>query len=97
MVTVIPSLPKKGVFEPADIAAMSRALDEVCDVLELRDNSGVREVIAERIIELARRGERSPKRLRDRVLSKAGLAEYGDHPITPGNSGGQSSGTPPRN
>ena len=29
-----------------------------------------------RVIDLARRGERSPTRLRDRVLYEAGLAEY---------------------
>jgi hypothetical protein len=35
---------------------MQRALDDVCDVLKLRDDSNAREIIAERIIDLARRG-----------------------------------------
>ena len=80
MGTIIPFLRdglglRDSVFEPHDIQAMSRALDDVCEVLKLRDSSA-KEVIAGRIIDLARRGERSPTRLRDRVLYEAGLAEY---------------------
>ena len=92
--TILPFVHKKSVFERDDIAAMSTAFDDVCNVLKLRDGTDVREIIAERIIDLARRGERSLKRLRDRVLGEAGLAEYADHPTTPRNSGGQSSETP---
>jgi hypothetical protein len=55
---------------------MSRALDDVCAALNLKDDSAAREVVAARIIDLARCGERSPTRLRDRVLHEAGLAEY---------------------
>jgi hypothetical protein len=63
-------------FEPHDIQAMSIALDDVCKALDLTDQAkAAREVIAERIIELARRGERSPTRLRDRVLQESGLAD----------------------
>jgi hypothetical protein len=81
MGTIIPFLRdgaclRDSVFEPHDIKAMSMALDDVCETLKLRDDSSAREVIAARIIELARRGERSPTRLRDRVLHEAGLAEY---------------------
>lgn len=80
MGTIIPFLRdglglRDSVFEPHDIQAMSRALDDVCEVLKLRDSSA-KEVIAGRIIDLARHGERSPTRLRDRVLHEAGLAEY---------------------
>ena len=80
MGTIIPFLRdglglRDSVFEPHDIQAMSRALDDVCEVLKLRDSSA-KEVIAGRIIDLARRGERSPTRLRDSVLREAGLAEY---------------------
>lgn len=79
--TIIPFLPKgaglrDSVFDPHDITAMSRALDDVCEVLKLKDDSPAREIMAARIIDLARRGERSPTRLRDRVLHEAGLAEY---------------------
>jgi hypothetical protein len=77
MTTILPFLHNGHVtaFGPADIKAMSIALDDVCKTLNLSDSAKVeREVIAERIIELARRGERSPTVLRDRVLEEAGLA-----------------------
>jgi tartrate dehydratase beta subunit/fumarate hydratase class I family protein len=71
--TIVPLL-RDSAFEPDDIKVMSAALDEVCDTLHLTDRAkAAREVIAERIIELARRGERSPTRLRDRVLKETGL------------------------
>jgi hypothetical protein len=80
MGTIIPFLHdgarlQDSVFEPHDIKAMSMALDDVCSALKLRDGSA-KEVIAARIIDLARCGERNPTRLRDRVLHEAGLAEY---------------------
>jgi hypothetical protein len=58
-------------FEPSDISVMSLALDDVCKALRLDGNAKAREVVAERIIELVRRGERSPRRLRDRLLREA--------------------------
>jgi|HubBroStandDraft_6_1064221.scaffolds.fasta_scaffold915139_2 hypothetical protein len=75
MATILPFLrDREVVFDPDDITAMSTALDEVCKVLRLRKDSAAREVMAVRIIELAKTGERSPTRLRDRVLHEAGLA-----------------------
>jgi hypothetical protein len=62
-----------GVFEPDDIKAMSLAFEDVCKVLELKDPVS-REVMAVRIIELARSGEKSPTKLRDRVLQEAGFS-----------------------
>jgi hypothetical protein len=81
MATILPFLRdgvffRDSVFEPHDIKAMSLALDDVCEVLKLQDDCPAKEVMAKRIIDLARRGERSPTRLRDRVLHEAGLAEY---------------------
>jgi hypothetical protein len=81
MATIIPFLKdgllyRDSVFDQNDIVAMSMALDGVCNVLKLQDESPAREIMAERIIDSARRGERSPTRLRDRVLHEAGLAEY---------------------
>lgn len=64
-----------GVFDPKDIEAMSMALDDICKELNLPDNGSAREVIAERIVNLARRGIRSPTVLRDRVLHEAGQAD----------------------
>jgi hypothetical protein len=85
MATILPFLRdgvffRDSVFEPHDIKAMSLALDGVCEVLKLQDDNPAREVMATRIIDLARRGERSPTRLRDRVLHEAGLSEYALEP-----------------
>jgi hypothetical protein len=51
---------------------MSMALDDVCAALNINRDTSAREVIAIRIIELAQRGERSPTKLRDRLLLEAG-------------------------
>jgi hypothetical protein len=50
---------------------MSLALADVCKELTLDGNANGKETIAVRIIELARRGERNPTKLRDRVLHEA--------------------------
>lgn len=73
MAAILPFLKHDSVFEPDDIEAMSMALDDICKSLNL-DDGPEREVIAERIINLARRGVRSPTMLRDRVLHEAGQA-----------------------
>lgn len=62
---------QQGVFEPNDIKAMTLALDDVCKALKIDGNITAREVIAMRIIELAKRGERSPTKLRDQLLCEA--------------------------
>jgi len=62
-----------GTFEPEDIAAMSLAFEDVCKALEIQPGATrEREVIAGRIIELARRGERSPTQLVATLLREAG-------------------------
>jgi hypothetical protein len=73
---------RDAVFEQNDITAMSMALDDVCKALNI-SNGPAREVIAERIIALAATGERSPTRLRDRVLLEAGLDDANG--VTDGN------------
>jgi hypothetical protein len=75
MATILPFV-KDGAFDQMAITAMSTALDDVCKTLNLRDDNAAREVIASRIIDLARAGERSPARLRDRVLHEADLARH---------------------
>jgi len=62
---------KYAAFDQDDIKAMSTALDEVCIELQINGDNTAREVVAMRIIELARRGERGPAQLRDRVLGEA--------------------------
>jgi hypothetical protein len=73
MATILPFV-KDGAFDQKDITAMSTALDEVCRILNLRDDNSAKEVIASRIVDLARAGERNPTRLRDRILHEADLA-----------------------
>ena len=73
MATILPFV-KDGVFDQEAITAMSTALDDVCEMLNLRHDHSAKEVIASRIVDLARAGERSPARLRDRVLHEADLA-----------------------
>ena len=75
MATILPFV-KDGVFDQKDITAMSMALDDVCKLLNLRDDNSAKEVIASRIVDLARAGERNPTRLRDRVLHEADLARH---------------------
>jgi hypothetical protein len=62
-------------FEPEATQAMSVAFEDVCRALNLPDAAErERAAVAVRIVELARRGERDPHRLRDRVLREAGAA-----------------------
>jgi hypothetical protein len=70
MTAIIPFL-QDGAFGPDDIKMMSRALDDVCNELGLDDNPAAKEIVAVRIIELARCGERSPIKLRNQVPIEA--------------------------
>lgn len=67
----IHSFLQPGAFEPEAIAAMSEAFDAACEKLS---DSGppavIREVIAGRIIQAARLGERDPARLLEAALRK---------------------------
>jgi len=75
MGTILPFLKERNVFDPEATNAMSVAFDSVCHELKLSaEDRRSRETIAMRIIELARRGERDARRLRDRVLHEAGAA-----------------------
>jgi hypothetical protein len=58
-------------FGPEATAAMGTAFEQVCAVLGVNQDAVVQGVIAGRIIELARRGERDATKLRDRVLVEA--------------------------
>ncbi len=64
-------LRESAVFEPQEIEAMSGVLDDVCKKLAPSGDASAREVFAMRIIDLARRGERDPVKLRARVLAEA--------------------------
>jgi hypothetical protein len=73
MDTIVQFMADQSVFEPEVTQAMSTAFDDACRALKLTDGAArEREAIAVRIIELARRGERDPIRLSERVLRDAG-------------------------
>ena len=60
---------EQEIFEPNTIAALAAALKETLHQLRLVDrNDPAVTIIAKRIIELARQGERDPIRLRDEVI-----------------------------
>jgi hypothetical protein len=66
---VNPSL-ERGVFEPDATAAMGEAFEAACNHLHDAGKAEVvRQLIAERIIAAARRGELDPVRLRAAALS----------------------------
>lgn len=72
MVAILAHIPEQAVFEPPAITAMSQAFEDACSVLHVfaGDQHG-REVIATRIIDLARSGVLDAQKLRDRVLQEA--------------------------
>jgi hypothetical protein len=65
---------------PDDIKAISIALDEVCSRLDLTDDKKQeeREILARRIMALARHGERNPAALRDSVLRELAVSAWRD-------------------
>jgi hypothetical protein len=58
-------------FDPEAIAVMSKALEETCDALHIEGKTTDREIIAARIIDLARNGAVDATAIRDRVLAEA--------------------------
>lgn len=68
-------LEEAATFDPSEIAAMSKAFEEACRALHIvqSDERG-REIVATRIIDLARGGVVGADALRDRVLFEAKTA-----------------------
>jgi hypothetical protein len=63
----------EAVFPPDVIDAMSLAFDQVCERLAIPETADApRDMVARRLVELARRGERDPERLRDEALKSIG-------------------------
>jgi hypothetical protein len=58
------------VFDPEAIEAMSRALEETCKALHINGHIHDREVIATRVIDLARNGVMDAKALSERVVAE---------------------------
>jgi hypothetical protein len=58
-------------FAQEEIADMARAVDSICEVLEIAaEDAPTLKSIAERVVEYARRGERDPEVLAERVISE---------------------------
>ena len=57
-------------FDPDEIDAMSRALEETCKALHINGEARDRESIAARIIDLARNGILDAKALSQRVIAE---------------------------
>jgi len=84
MVTILPFLRNEGAFDPKDVRAMAMAFEDVCKTLDVpADAATLREDIAVRIVELAKRGERNQTVLRDRILSEAGETREGQVNLRP--------------
>ena len=76
MTEILPFLKDQLVFPPEATHAMSVAFDEVCRALFVPDNAkAVREAIADKVIEHARRGEHDSDRLCDAVLKEIGARD----------------------
>jgi hypothetical protein len=63
-------LDNHAAFEPDAVEAMSKALEQACTALHINGHIGDREVIATRIIELARNGVIDAKALSARVVAE---------------------------
>ena len=57
-------------FEPEQINSMSKALEETCKALHVNGQAHDRELLAARIVDLARSGVIDAKALRDRVVAE---------------------------
>jgi hypothetical protein len=60
----------EAAFEPEAIQAMSDALERTCTALHVNGHALDREIIATRIIDLARNGISDAKALSDRVIAE---------------------------
>ena len=62
---------EKAFFSPEDITALATAFEDTLHTLRLADrNDPIVLMVAKKIIELARQGERNPERLRALVISQ---------------------------
>ena len=80
---VVPIRPfiKDIAFGPEVASVMGAAFEGVCKALEVSGRSDVsKELIATKIIQLARGGETDPVVLREMVLSKLGLSQLREGP-----------------
>ncbi len=76
MPSILPLIPANTDFDDELAGLMGEAYDAACgDVADNRQPEVVREIIARRIIEAARKGERDPIRLRNAGLASLGIGQ----------------------
>jgi hypothetical protein len=72
MATAVHPFIKDGVFDPEATHALALAFDDICRDMNLANTANAaREIVAARVIDLAREGVVDPKILRERVLREA--------------------------
>ncbi len=75
MATAVHPFLRDAVFEPEEIQILALAFDDICRDMDLPMSATVaREVVATRVIDLAREGLIEPMLLKDRVLHEVHLA-----------------------
>jgi len=75
MITELHPFLRDAVFEPDEVRALAVAFDDICREMDLPATATVaREVVATRVIDLAREGLIDPARLKDRVLHEVHIA-----------------------
>jgi hypothetical protein len=72
---VIAELIQDGVFDDAATLAMVIAFDRACKSLPHPCHNAVREIIAKKIVEAAKKGERVPEKLRAQALRAVSIDE----------------------
>ena len=72
---------KGAIFDTEIVSAMGTAFEDVCKALEASGRTDVtKEIVAIKIIQLARGGETHPIVLREKVLSQLGLLRLRNEP-----------------
>jgi hypothetical protein len=73
MATILNYIPSPAAFDPEVISIMAKAYEQALASLESSPPQSVRELIAARIIGLARGGERDPRTLCAKALAALGI------------------------
>ena len=70
-------------FAREEIVDMAHAVDDICKALEISsDDAQTMKSVAERVVEHAKRGERNPEVLAERVISEMRAEKKADSPPT---------------
>ena len=83
MTNIIDYIRRPAVFEPEVVVAMGDAYERALASFPTLPAKTVREVLAGRIIDLAKKGERDPRALCERALAALGMESKCDQPAKP--------------